>query len=61
MADSLQLIADLISMWWDFLWETDIPGTDFSFGSLYAFVLVISLALFLMRIAINRKDGSEKQ
>lgn len=43
------------------MWKTDIPGTEFSFGALYAFVLVISLSLFLMRIAINRKDGSDKQ
>lgn len=61
MAASLQLISDMIGIWWDFLWETDIPGTGFSFGALYAFVLVLSLGLFLMRIALNHKDGSNEK
>ena len=42
------------------MWQTDIPGTYFSFGALYAFLIILSLGLFVMRLAINRKDKDGK-
>ena len=60
LADSLAFIRDNIATWWDFMWQTDIPGTYFSFGALYAFLIILSLGLFVMRLAINRKDKDGK-
>lgn len=56
MENSLILIAENISEWWDFLWATEVPQTGFSFGALYAFLLIVSLGLFLLRLAIGNKD-----
>lgn len=42
------------------MWEAELPGTGFSIGALYAFVIVVSLGLFIMRLAINRKDKDGK-
>lgn len=53
------LIADNISQWWDFLWATEVPQTGFSFGALYAFLLIVSLGLFLLRLALNHKERED--
>lgn len=60
MADSLAFIRDNIATWWSFMWDTDIPGLEFSFGALYAFLIVVSLGLFIMRLALNHKDKDGK-
>lgn len=43
------------------MWGTLIPGTDFSFGGLYAFLIFLSLFLFLVRIAGHHEDKEAKK
>ena len=58
MANALRIIGDNISTWWTFMWQTDIPGTSFSFGALYLFVVLLSLFIMVLRIA-SAKDQKE--
>lgn len=50
MSNALQIIGTNIATWWDFMRQTDIPGTSFSFASLYLFLFVLSIFMFIIRI-----------
>lgn len=56
LSNSLRLIADNIGTWWTFLWQTLVPGTSFSFGALYTFILFVSIGLFMLRLALGNKN-----
>lgn len=42
------------------MWDTEVPTAGFSFGALYAFLIIVSLGLFVLRIAMNKKDKEAK-
>lgn len=53
MSNALQIIGSNIRTWWQFMLDTDLPGTSFSFASLYIFLFVFSIFLFILRIVIG--------
>lgn len=56
MVNSLRIIADVIDSWWRFMWNTLVPGTPFTFGALYTFILFVSIGLFMLRLALGNKN-----
>ena len=38
------------------MWNTLVPGTSFSFGAFYTFILFVSIGLFMLRLAIGNKN-----
>lgn len=50
-------LAEQIEYWWEFLWSTSIPGTDFSFGGLYSFMIFLSLFIFIVNIASKHDES----
>lgn len=59
MDNALEIIGTNIAMWWSFMWETQVPGTRFSFGALWSFVLVVSMFTFLVGIAVHKHDKED--
>lgn len=55
MYNALQIIRMNIATWWNFMWETEVPGTGFSFGALYGFLIMVSLFLFVVGIGTRLK------
>lgn len=56
MVNSLRIIADVIDSWWRFMWNTQVPGTSFTFGAFYTFILFVSIGLFMLRLALGNKN-----
>ncbi len=50
MSNALQIIGDNIATWWQFLVDTNVPGTTFSFASLYMFLFIVSIFVFIVHI-----------
>lgn len=38
------------------MWNTLVPGTSFTFGALYTFILFVSIGLFMLHLAIGNKN-----
>lgn len=53
MSNALSIIGNVISSWWTYMMQTNIPGTEFSFGALYIFLFVFSIFLFIIRIVTS--------
>lgn len=41
------------------MWTTEVPGTGFSFGALYSFLLIVSIFILLVQIATRHSEGGD--
>lgn len=48
-------IHTITDPWWTFLFSTNIPRTNITFGGLFVSLFLISVFCFLVRMAFNRK------
>ena len=60
MTDFFNLIGSLVTTWWDFIFSTYVPRTNFTFGGLYCFILALSIFIFLVRVSLKHKEGDSK-
>lgn len=56
MSNALLIIGNNITAWWEFMWHTDVPGTSFSFGALYMFVMFVFVFTFLVRLVGHNEN-----
>lgn len=59
MRNAMNIIGDNIAVWWDFLFSTYVPSTNFTFGGLYLFILFFSIFIGVLSLIV-RKDDSKK-
>lgn len=59
MANALEAIGLVISMWWGFMMDTTVPGTNFTFAALWLFVLVITVFTAIVGIAAHKNEKKE--
>lgn len=60
MANALEAIGLVISMWWGFMLDTNVPGTNFSFAALWLFVLVITVFTGVVGIAAHKNNEKKE-
>ena len=56
----LSWLASSIGEWWEFLGEHDVPGFSFSFAALFAFLLLLNLGIFIVRLVLHGDASGER-
>ena len=56
MVTAIGGLEQMVSQWWTFVWTTDVPGTGFTFGALYIFLLLVSIFVSVFSIILGRKE-----
>lgn len=55
MSDFFTWFAGTLATWWTFLSTTMVPGTQFTFGTLYLFLIAFPVIIAIIRMAMKNK------
>lgn len=64
MTTFLSWLPNTIAQWWQFMYQTNVPGCNFTFATLTLFVVAFNLMLMFIGLAMHyrtHKEGGNKK
>lgn len=60
MSTFIQWLPTTIGQWWTFLASTNVPQCNFTFGTLFLFLIAFSLIMLFIDYAMHYRTKSDK-